>query len=238
MEEISLSAALREDLGRGKVKDLREKGFIPAVVYAQGKETLVLQVSRSELLRLVHQYHNIESVVINLKVKDSKKEKARPCLIKEIQYEPVYGGILHVDFNEISLTKAIKINLQVVAKGEPIGVKQEGGSLEHNLWEVEVECLPTNIPQNIEVDVSNMKMGDAIHVRDLKLPAGVKILNDPEAAILSIAEPMKEEVSAEALEGEAPLEPEVIKEKKEVPAEEGEEQEGKEKEAKEKKEEK
>ncbi|MDI6605807.1 MAG: 50S ribosomal protein L25 [Candidatus Omnitrophota bacterium] len=238
MEEISLSAALREDLGRGKVKDLREKGFIPAVVYAQGRQTLVLQVSRSELLRLVHQHHNIESVVINLKVKDSKKEKARPCLIKEIQYEPVHGGILHVDFNEISLTKAIKINLQVVAKGESIGVKQEGGSLEHHLWEVEVECLPTNIPQNIEVDVSNMKMGDAIHVRDLKVPVGVKILNDPEAAVLSIAEPMKEEVPAEAVEGEIPLEPEVIKEKKEVPAEEGQEQEVKEKEAKEKKEEK
>jgi large subunit ribosomal protein L25 len=237
MEEISLSAALREDLGRGKVKDLRDKGFIPAVVYAQGRQTLVLQVSRSDLLRLVHQHHNIESVVINLKVKDSKKEKARPCLIKEIQYEPVHGGILHVDFNEISLTKAIKINLQVVAKGEAVGVKQEGGSLEHNLWEVEVECLPANIPQNIEVDVSNMKMGDAVHVKDLKLPAGVKILNDPEAAVLSIAEPMKEGVSAEAAEGEAPLEPEVIKEKKEVPAEEGQE-EAKEKEAKEKKEEK
>lgn len=238
MEEISLSAGLREELGRGKVKDLRGKGFIPAVVYAQGKETLALAVSRGELLRMVHQHHNIESVVINLKVKGDKKEKARPCLIKEIQYEPVHGDILHVDFNEISLTKAIKVNVQVVAKGEPVGVKQDGGSLEHNLWEVEVECLPTNIPGNIEVDVSSMKMGDAVHVKDLPIPAGVKVLTDPEAAVLSIAEPMKEEVPAEAAEGEVPLEPEVIKEKKEAPAEEGEQEEPKEKEAKEKKEEK
>ncbi|MFH0763283.1 MAG: 50S ribosomal protein L25 [Candidatus Omnitrophota bacterium] len=238
MEKIILSAAIRKDLGRGKVKDLRDKGLIPAVVYAQGKQALSLQVSRSELLRLVHEHHNIESVVINLEVKDDKKEKARACLIKEIQYEPVHGEILHVDFHEVSLTKAIKVNVPVAAKGEPIGVKQEGGSLEHNLWEVEVECLPTNIPENIEVDVSKMKLGDAIHVRELVVPAGVTVLNAPEATVLSIAEPMKEAAPAESVEGEAPQEPEVIKEKKEAPAEEG-QAEGKEgKEKKEKKEEK
>jgi large subunit ribosomal protein L25 len=227
MEEIFLDAQPREALGRGKVKDLRRQGFIPAVVYADGKESLPLKVSHGELLRLVHQ-HRIEGIVINLNVKDNKKQKPRPCLIKEIQYDPVHGDIIHVDFNEISLTKAIKVNVPVSAKGEPAGVKQEGGSLEHILWEIEVECLPVNIPKAIEVDVSQLKIGDSVHIKDLAIPDGVKVLNDPGAIVLSVAAPMKEEVVAVPVEGEVPQEPEVIKEKKEEPAEAAEE-EGKEK---------
>ena len=219
MEEIFLDAQLREEKGRGKVKDLRDKGFIPAVIYSNGKESHALKVSNSELLRLVHQQHRIEGVIINIKIKDDKKLKSRPCLIKEIQYDPVHGNIKHVDFNQISLTKAIKVNVPVLAKGEPIGVKQEGGALEHILWDIEVECLPTNIPKEFEVDVSQMKIGDSIHVKDLTALEGVKILNDPTSIILSLAAPMKEEVVTVPVEGEVPQEPEVIKEKKEVPAE-------------------
>jgi large subunit ribosomal protein L25 len=133
----------------------------------------------------------------------------------------VHGEIVHVDFNQISLTKEIKVNVPVVAKGEPAGVKLEGGSLEHILWEIEVACLPTNIPQGIEVDVSGLKLGDSVHVKDLSVPAGVKILNDPGAIVLSVAAPMKEEVPVEAVEGAEKQEPEVIKEKKEVPEEGG-----------------
>ncbi|MGD0336230.1 MAG: 50S ribosomal protein L25 [Candidatus Omnitrophota bacterium] len=222
MEEIILEAEVRPELKKGKVKDLRQAGFIPAVVYADGKESLPLKVSHEMLLKLVHQ-HRIEGVVINVRIKDDKKAKSRPCLIKEVQYDPVYGEIIHVDFNEISLTKEIKINVPVVAKGEPAGVKQEGGSLEHILWEIEVECLPTNIPKNIEVDVSQLKIGDSIHIKDIVFPEGIKVLNEPEAIVLSVAAPMKEEVVAPPVEGEVPQEPEVIKEKKEVPAEAGEE---------------
>lgn len=227
MDEIVLDAQIREEAGRGKVKHLRDKGFIPAVVYSEGKESLPVKVSTHDLIRLVHQYR-LESMLINLKVKDDKKDKARSCLIKEIQYEPVTGDIVHVDFNEISLTKAIKVNVPVVAKGEAVGVKQEGGSLEHNLWEVEVECLPTNIPKNIEVDISLLKIGDAIHVKDLALSANIKVLADPGAIVLSVAAPMKEEAAAAPVEGEEKKEPEVIKEKKETP-EEAAAQEGKEK---------
>jgi large subunit ribosomal protein L25 len=228
MEEIFLEAEPREELGRGKVKDLREKGFIPAVVYAQGKESLSLKVSHKELLRLIHQ-HRIESVVINLKVKNDNKDKPRACLIKEIQYNPVHDDILHVDFNEISLSKVIKVNVPVVAKGEPVGVKQEGGSLEHILWEIEVECLPGDIPKGIEVDASQLKIGDSIHIKDITFPSGVKVLNDPAAIILSVTAPMKEEVPVEAVEGAEMQEPEVIKEKKEIPAEGEQEEEPKEK---------
>lgn len=226
MEELVLDAEIRTEIGKGKVKDLRDKGFLPAVVYAEGKEALALKLSNRQLIQLVH-HHRIEGVVINLNIKDDKKHKSRPCLIKEIQYEPVHGEIVHVDFNQISLTKAIKVSIPVVAKGDSIGVKQEGGSLEHVLWEIEVECLPTSIPKDIEVDVTNLKLKEAIHVKDLVVPAGVKILNDPSAIVLSVAEPMKEEVPVEAVEGEVKQEPEVIKEKKEVPGE-GKEEEGKE----------
>lgn len=220
MEEIFLNAQPREEVGRGKVKDLRDQGFIPAVVYAEGKESLAVKVSHHELLQLVHQ-HRIEGIIISLKIKDDKKQKARSCLIKEIQYDPVHDDILHVDFNEISLTKEIKVNVPVVAKGESVGVKQEGGSLEHILWEIEVECLPTNIPKNIEVDVTALKIGDSIHIKDLALPSGVKVLNDPAAIVLSVTAPMKEEVPVAPVEGEEVQEPEVIKEKK--PVAEGEE---------------
>ncbi|MDD2928075.1 MAG: 50S ribosomal protein L25, partial [Candidatus Omnitrophica bacterium] len=213
---------------------LKDKGFIPAVVYAEGKEALALKLSHRQLVQLVH-HHRIEGVVINLNIKDDKKQKSRSCLIKEIQHDPVHGEILHVDFNQISLTKAIKVNIPVEAKGESIGVKQEGGSLEHILWELEVECLPTSIPKNIEVDVTQLKMGESIHVKDVIVPQGVKVLNDPGAIILSVAAPMKEEAPAEGAEGEAAQEPEVIKEKKEAPAEGAEESPEEKKETKEKK---
>ncbi len=230
MEELFLDAEVREEVGKGKTKGLRDKGFVPAVVYADGKNALSLKLSHRQLVQLVHQ-HRIEGVIINLNIKDDKKQKARPCLIKEIQHDPVHGEIVHVDFNQISLTKEIKVNIPIVVKGEAAGVKLEGGSLEHLLWEIEVECLPTNIPQGIDVDISALKLGEAIHVKDLILPSGVKVLNDPGAIVVSVAEPMKEEVPAEAVEGEEKQEPEVIKEKKEVPSEGGEPEakEGKEK---------
>lgn len=232
MEKIFLEVELREELRKAKVKDLREKGFTPAVVYAEGKPSQAIKVPHRQLIRLLHEHH-LENVVINLKVKDDKKGKERPCLAKEIQYDPVKGGILHVDFNEVSLTKAIKVNIPVVAKGEPVGVKAEGGSLERILWEVEVECLATDIPKEITVDVSQMKIGDAIHIKDITFPAEVKVLNDPQAVVLSVAAAIKEEEAvAEPAEGEEKQEPEVIREKKEVPVE------GKEEEKEEKKEKK
>ncbi len=230
MEEIFLDVQLRVQVGRSKAKDLRDAGFIPAVVYGEGKTSQPIKVSHKQLFQLLHQ-HRLENVVINLKVEDDQKEKTHSCLIKEIQYDPVKGDIIHVDFNEISLTKVIKVSVPVVAKGEPIGVKAEGGSLEHILWEIEVECLPTQIPKNFEVDVSNLKIGDAIHIKDMAFLSNIKVLTPLDAIVLSCAAPIKEEVVA-PVEGEETQEPEVIKEKKEVPAEEG--AEGKEEEKKEK----
>ena len=219
MEETVLEGQLRKLTGRAGTKDVREAGFIPAVVYKEGKESFNIQVPNRDLVRLLHA-HKLENAVINLKIKDDKKAK-RACLVKEIQYDPVRGNVVHVDFSEISLTKAIKVNIPVVAKGEAAGVKADGGSLEFILWEIEVECLPTDMPQEIEVDVSALKIGDGIHVKDVKVPAGVKILNDPDATVVHVAAPMKiEEAPVEAAEGEEKQEPEVIKEKKPVTEEE------------------
>lgn len=231
MEEIFLDIQPREELGKGKVKDLREKGFIPAVIYAEGKKSLAIKLSHRQLWQLIHQYR-IETAVISLKFKEDKKQKPKSCLIKEIQYDPVKGSVMHVDFNEISLTKVIKVNVPVVAKGEASGVKQEGGSLEHILWEIEVECLPTEIPKDIEVDISQLKIGNAVHIKDIAFPSNVKVLTNPEAIIFSVSAPIKEEAAAAPVEGEEKQEPEVIKEKKEAAPEAGEEKEekGKEKE--------
>lgn len=237
MEELFLDAQLRIEIGRGKVKDLRDQGFIPAVIYGIEKDSQAVKISHKQLFELLHQ-HRLENLVVSLKIKDDKKQKSHACLIKEVQYDPVKGDIIHVDFNEISLTKAIKVNVPLVAKGEPIGVKQEGGSLEHIMWEVEVECLPTQIPKEITVDVSALKIGNSIHIKDITFPPEVKVLAEPEAVVMSVAAPIKEEVVAAPAEGEVPQEPEVIKEKKEVTAEGEAAEEGKEKEVKEKEKEK
>ncbi|MGE5307558.1 MAG: 50S ribosomal protein L25 [Deltaproteobacteria bacterium] len=212
-EKILLEAEAREEKGKTKVKELRVAGFIPAVIYGEGKPSVALKVSRHAFLQLMHQ-KRLENAIITLKVKGAKGD-GHPCMIKEMQHEPVKGDIMHIDFNEISLTKAIKVNVPVVTKGEAVGVKSEGGSLEHILWEIEIECLPTDIPKNIEVDVSALKIGDSIHVKDIAFPANLKVLSDLEASVVTVSAPMKEEVAPlEGEEGAAAPEVEVIKEKK------------------------
>lgn len=234
MEEIILEAESRDELGKSRVKHLRDKGSIPAVVYTNGKDSQSLKISGSQLLRLLRQYR-LENTVINLKVKaatktsDEKRHKTRSCLIKEVQYDPVKGNIIHVDFNEISLTKAIKVAVPVATRGEPQGVKLEGGSLEHILWEIDVECLPTEIPKEIEIDVSQLKIGDSVHIKDITFLGNIKVLNHPEAIVVTVAAPLKEEVVVPPTEEAGRQEPEVIKEKKEIPTESEETKEAKEK---------
>lgn len=221
MEEVILEAQLRPEEGKSKAKLLRRTGFIPAVFYSAGKNSQSIKLSSHDFLRFIHQHH-LESTVISLKIKG---QKTHSVLAKEVQYNPVKEDVIHIDFQEISLTSKIKINVKIVPKGEPIGVKQEGGMLNHLLWELEVECLPTQIPEEIPVDVSQMKTGDAVHVRDLPLPPKVEAINDPDSLVLSVELPMKEEeITPPPAEGEEPTEPEVIKEKKEA-AEEGKEKE-------------
>ena len=215
MEELILEAQLRSEEEKSKVRLVRNLGFIPAVIYGENKKTESLKVERKSIMRLLHE-HKAESTIISLKViSDDKKPKGNPVIIKEMQHDPMTEEILHIDFNRVSLTKAIVVKVPIVAKGESIGVKQDGGSLDHILWDLEIECLPTQIPEKIEIDISALKIGDAIHVKDISLPTEIKVLPDPNAVVLSVAAPIKEEVEEETLAEEgAVAEPEVIKEKK------------------------
>lgn len=228
-EAIYLEVSRREDAEIGKNNILRQQGFVPCVVYGEGKGSTALKLERSRIIKFMHAHHGGENMVITLKIAGGKKEEERAVLIKEIQRHPVNDEILHVDFNEISLTKKITVKVPIQAVGEAAGVKQEGGTLEQIIWEVEVECLPTKIPEKLTVEVSAMKIGDTVYLKDVVLPADVALKHDPEAIVFSLVPPHKEEVTpAEAVAGEAPAsaEPEVIKKEKK-PAEEAEEEAGK-----------
>lgn len=218
MEKVILKADLRESSGKRAAKDLRRKSMIPANVYKAGKEATSLQVSADDLAEVLSTKAG-ENVIITLKVSSpDAKPKERTVLIKEIQRDPIKDGILHVDFGEISLTEALKVNVPLATNGEPVGVKADGGILEHVIWELHVECLPTAIPEKIEIDVANMKIGDSVFIKDIKVPDGVKVLNDPELIAVIVKHP-KVEVPKEEIPGaEAATEPELIRKKKEEEA--------------------
>ena len=218
MEKVILKVETREGSGKRISKDLRNMNLIPAVVYKGGKDALKLQLVAADLAKVLHTKAG-ENVIVTLNITGGdSKAKDKTVVIKEIQREPIKNRILHVDFNEISLTETLKVNVPLVAHGEPEG-KKEGGTLEHVMWELQVECLPTDIPEKIEVDVSKLKIGESIYVKNITAPEGVKVLADPEL-IAMIVKPPKVEVPKEEIVAEAgSLEPELIRKKKE--AEEG-----------------
>jgi large subunit ribosomal protein L25 len=236
MDFIELHADVREEKGTQLNKKLRKKDIVPGIVYKKAEDSVPLKLDRKSLSKALHTSSG-ENVIIKLFIDDVKKKKERIVVIKEIQRDPVKDAIMHVDFNEISLTETLKVKVPLVSKGEAPWVKQEGGVLQHVLWELEIECLPTNIPDKIEVDISELKIGSMIMLKDIKAPERVKIFGDPEAVVFSVehVKTVEEAVPAPA-EGEA-IEPEVIKEKKEK-AEEEEEPPKEEKKKEEKKEEK
>lgn len=221
MDKVILKVEVRSASGKAIAKGLRKKDIIPAVVYKDGKDALKLQLAVGDLKEALHTKAG-ENVIVTLKIAQGEgKTKDKTVLIKEIQREPIKDRILHVDFNEISLTENLKVNVPLTAHGEPTGVKADGGTLEHIMWELQVECLPTNIPEKIEVEVSQMKIGDAIYVKNITAPEGVKILTDPEL-IAMIVKPPRVEVPKEEAPLEASTEPELIRKKKDL-EEEGEE---------------
>ncbi len=248
MDKIILNTQARETIGKGACKKLRQKDMIPAVVYKQGQKTLSIQVETAEFIHALHTSAG-ENAIITLEFPSSKKETpagkqtgktkgsagAKTVIIKEIQYHPIKENILHVDFQEISLTEKITVNVPIVLKGESVGVKTDGGVLEHITKELEVECLPTQIPEKIELNVEQMKIGDIVHIKELATPAEIKVLTDSEQAVVSVSPPAKEEEILPPEEAaEEAQEPEVIAEKKveEREAAEAAEEQAKEKEGK------
>jgi large subunit ribosomal protein L25 len=206
----TLAARKRDINGKRPVRRLRAEGEVPGVVYGREMKPLSVTVNTRELSRLLHSARG-ENALVTLKLEDDAKWE-KPVLVKSVDHHPVNGHVLHVDFHAIVLTERLKVKVPVQLKGEPVGVKQEGGILEHFLREVEVECLPTEIPAHIEFDVSAMTIGETIHVRDLQAPPNAKITSDADGVIASVQKP-KEEKPEEA--AEAVTEPEVLREKKE-----------------------
>ena len=214
MEFVDLHASLREGTGKQLNKKLRKEGLVPAVVYKKGEDTVNIKIDKKNLLKALHTEAG-ENVIIKLHIDGTRKKKERTVIVKEVQSDPIRDYLLHIDFQEISLTETLKVKVPIAAKGEAVGVKQEEGIFHQILWEIELECLPTNIPERIEVDVSNLKIGDSIHIKDILPPEGVRILDDPEKVVFSVEHAkVVEEVVAAPAEGEIE-EPEVIREKKE-----------------------
>ena len=225
MEEIKLDVQIREQLGTRKVKKIRRSNAIPAVVYGKSdKKATAIRVDRALFERLMRTHHG-QSVIFHLNIMSGdKKVKDYPALLKEEQHDPASDQLLHLDFQHISLTEEIEVKVAIHPVGDAVGVKKDGGSLDQLLWELDVVCLPTNIPQKIDINVSQLKIGDALHVKDLALPPGVKTKHDMEAIVVAVAAPMKEEVAP--AEGQ-PTEPEVLKEKPKEKTEEKTEEKGK-----------
>jgi len=208
MEKVILNAEMREEKGKALVKKIRTQGLVPAVCYKEGKESVNLKIKSTDLYHVLHTKAG-ENVLITLSVGGAKAGKERLVIIKEVQTEPLRGQVIHIDFNEVSLTKKIKVKVPVVTKGEAKEVLSASGVIEHTIWEVEVECLPMSIPEKLFVDIDGMKIGDTKLVKDLLGAEDVKVLTDPELVIISAKPPAKEEVK-EVLPGEEAAEPEVI----------------------------
>ncbi|MBI4368045.1 MAG: 50S ribosomal protein L25 [Candidatus Omnitrophica bacterium] len=210
MKTVPLKAKYREQIGKQAVKKLRADQRVPAVVYGHGSKAAPIEVGLDDLLKTLHTKAG-ENVVIQLSVAGPKAFE-KTVVIKEIQHNPLTDAIRHIDFNTISLTEKIKVKVPLHVRGEAPGVK-EGGVLDVVHHEIEVECLPTDIPERLDADISVMKIGDTIHIREITFPPGVVSELPADEVVIAIHVPKVEE---EPVPEEAPAEPEVIgKEKKE-----------------------
>lgn len=208
METFILEVTKRGNVGKGAARTLRRNGFIPAVIY-RGGDSIPIQLSKKELTQFIHKTRG-DQVLVKILLNGEVKQ----ALIKDYQIDPVTGNLLHADFQEILTTERVRVMVHIVINGEPVGVKAGNGVLQYGLRELEVECLPTNIPGHIEVDVSNLGVGQSIHVSDLKLEENIRILTDPEELIATVTA-LKEELVSPEPTSEV-VEPEVIKKGKKV----------------------
>ncbi|MFH1846552.1 MAG: 50S ribosomal protein L25 [Candidatus Omnitrophota bacterium] len=211
MEKILLKAIEREGRGKGACKHLREKGQIPAVIYKAGKKAEAIQVDSKELWRAVHTEAGSNAIITMDIASGNGKHHKKTVIVQETQRDPVKDHVIHVDFHEISLTEKLKVRVPISLKGEALGVKEDGGILTQVIWELEVECLPTAIPEHLDINVSGMKVGDAVHAKEVTLPADVTVAGDPEQVVLTISMPQEEGEEEKAEIEEGTEEPEVIK---------------------------
>jgi len=205
MENIEVEAKQREEIGKG-LKKIRKTGLIPAVVYGKKLKPVSISIDRKNFVKTILGSASGMNAIINLKLEG--KGKTLSVLTHEVQRNNLTDEILHVDFRQIAMDEALKTKVPVELTGIPVGVKESGGVLVHGLREVEVECLPGNIPDKFLVDVTPLKINDSFHVSDLPKIAKVKVLTHATDMIANCSPPTKEEVAAAPVPtpGEVPSE--------------------------------
>ena len=223
IEQNTLEALPREAGNKNTARRVRQEGKIPAVVYGAGKDSVSVTVDPRHVLRILHSAtgHN---TIFDLSFSGNGGEQTK-AMIVDWQYEPIKGRLLHIDLKRIAMDKVLTVSVPILLKGEAAGVKQEGGIMEQILREVEIECLPADIPSHIDADVSHLTFGMVLRVSDLPHSDKLKFLTDANQPVAHVTS-VKEEVAAtpEAAAAEAaaaPAEPEVIKKGKQETEEEG-----------------
>ena len=203
MAETKLQAQVREGAGKGAARKLRASGRVPGVLYGQGRDPVSISVSSQELLHLFHASGGA-TMLVDLEI-DGREHLAIP---REVQRDHIHSRFIHVDFLAVNRNEKVTLSVEVHEIGEAPGVKL-GGVVEHHLREVEVECLPSDVPEGIEADISRLELGDMLRVADLRPPAGVAILTDDDQPIISIITPAALRTEADLLlpgEEAAPVE--------------------------------
>ncbi len=206
MSDITLNVQTREGVGTQAVKKLRAQNLIPGIFYYHGSDNIPFVVDRAEL----HSIWGHESGLLEVVFDGTKSKKG---VIRDIQFDPVKGKPIHLDVMGISMSEKIKVNVGISLVGTADGVKNHGGVLQQTLRELEVECLPSDIPEHIELDVTDLSINESLHVSDIKLE-NVEILSDESTVVATITPPRVTEEVIE-MEGEEAAEPEVISQKSE-----------------------
>src|SRR6266436_1875883 len=213
MKSVPLTAYPRALSRRAAVRKLRAKGRVPAVIYGRQIKPQNLELNRIDLENLLH--HAVsENLLLDLTVAEDGRAK-RLALVQEIQHHPLSGELLHVDLHEVSETEKVTVMVPVETEGEAVGVKTNGGVLEHVLFKIKVRALPKDLPEVITVDVSHLEIGEAIHIGEIKPSEGVEILGEKQIPVIAVAAPVTEAEEAAAAEAAAVAagDVEMIKEK-------------------------
>lgn len=212
MDMRELTITRRDGVGKGPAKRLRRSGQVPAILYG-GAQPVNIAVVPKDILRLIHGHEGSTQL---FRVAFDGGTDARMAIIRDLQFDPVTENLIHVDLQEVAMDRAIQVSVAIHHVGEAIGVKESQGILEMVLREVRVSCLPGNIPEFLEADVTGLNIHDVLTVKDLRVPEGVRVLNDGNQAVVTVAPPAAEEVAAVAAAPTetAAAEPEVLTERK------------------------
>lgn len=208
MEQIKLNAEVRNTSGKGPARKVRREGKIPAVMYKKGEPTVSISIRSESVYEALQKGRN---TLINLELKGSNGGEEHTVMIKDLQRDPIKGQVIHVDFIGIDLGVPLEVEVPLELKGLPVGAKA-GGILQQVLYSINVRCLPRNIPHELVVDVTDLNIGESIHVKDVPMPEGVECIEDVGYTVASVVAPKvevvaapseeEEEAAAEAAEGE------------------------------------